>query len=299
MNIIEILSSSNIEEVSLIFQSLLNRTPILIIGSDEFIVEELINSLTSFMPFRNILIFFDDFIHNDDYQALIENEEVDIETERNLFISFPNSVNKVINLTEIFFSWIVGCTDNERNRKVNEIIWNKFYINHDFFLKIDITDNKIKAEVIGRKFHPLDLTFERWLFQNAINRTEISIEKMKRVIAKSYKKSKISEADLEELMDFSFEELELKENILKKEIINFFQACKRTFSVLNRLKNIESFGFSTKISTRTIYSTIAYKFSSIGRILEFIEKNWKINFFTLLDAKKTSNFTDTFESLWG
>ncbi|WP_371801960.1 hypothetical protein [Candidatus Lokiarchaeum ossiferum] len=299
MNIIEILSSSNIEEVSLIFQSLLNRTPILIIGSDEFIVEELINSLTSFMPFRNIVIFFDDFIHNDDYQALIENEEVDIETERNLFISFPNSVNKVINLTEIFFSWIVGCTDNEINRKVNEIIWNKFYINHDFFLKIDITDNKIKAEVIGRKFHPLDLTFERWLFQNAINRTEISIEKMKRVIAKSYKKSKISEADLEELMDFSFEELELKENILKKEIINFFQACKRTFSVLNRLKNIESFGFSTKISTRTIYSTIAYKFSSIGRILEFIEKNWKINFFTLLDAKKTSNFTDTFESLWG
>lgn len=109
MNIIEILSSSNIEEVSLIFQSLLNRTPILIIGSDEFIVEELINSLTSFMPFRNILIFFDDFIHNDDYQALIENEEVDIETERNLFISFPNSVNKVINLTEIFFfmdSWM-------------------------------------------------------------------------------------------------------------------------------------------------------------------------------------------------
>ena len=164
---------------------------------------------------------------------------------------------------------------------------------------IEITENGLKAEIIGKEFQPLDLSFEKWLFQNAINRTEISIERMKRIIAKSYKKSKISKADLDDRMNFSFEELELKENILKKEIINFYQASKRTFSVLNRLKNIESFGYSTRISTRTIYSTIAYKFSSIERILDFIEKNWKINFFTLLDAKKTSNFTDTFESLWG
>lgn len=299
MNIIEILSSSNIEEVSLIFQSLLNRTPILIKGQQDFVVEELINSLTSFLPFRNILIFYDDFIHQEDYRAIIENEEDDIETERNLFLSFPNSVTKVTAISEDFHSWIIGYIDNERNQVKNQILWNKFYNNHDFFLKIDITDNELEAEIVGRQFHPLDLSFEKWLFQNAINRTEISIERMKRVIAKSYKKSKISKTDLENLMNFSFEELELKENILKKEIINFFQACKRTFSVLNRLKNIESFGFLTKISTRTIYTTIAYKFSSIERILEFIERNWKINFFTLLDAKRTSNFTDTFESLWG
>ena len=100
-------------------------------------------------------------------------------------------------------------------------------------------------------------------------------------------------------MNFYFEEMELKENIIKKEISDFYLASKRMLNILSRMKNLEVLGYSTSISSKTLFSTIAYNQSSIERILNFIMQEWNMNYYTFLNSKKSSNFTDTFESLWG
>ncbi len=299
MNNIEILSNANIEDVSLIFHSLLNRTPILIKGEIESKIEEFINFLSTFLPFRNMMIFYDDFTSSDDYLILLENEDGDIETLRNTFICFPFALHKLSSIVTSFSSWIIGSLNtDEKQVELNHII-HLLYEKHNFFLEINIDEENISTQLIGNKFPIIELDFEKWLFQNAIHHTENSIEKMKRVISKSVKLNRHSTSEFESLMNFTYEEQELKINLLKKEIINFYEASKRTFSILNRIKSMESFGISTCISNRILYSTISYKFCSISRILDFIEKCWKVNFFSIVNTKKTSNFSDTFESLWG
>jgi hypothetical protein len=299
MNIIDLLSSSDIEDVSIIFYCLLDRIPILILGDNGEEIDEMINALSTFLPFRNIMTFYDDFIDHEDYSMVNEIEEDDNETLRNLFLCFPSAISKLIENIHSFQSWIIGCITTELNSENVLKISEMLISNQNHFLTIQIIDSGIKTQYEAKKFTHFELNFEKWLFQNAINHTEISIEKMRRVISKTIRKKKNYEKEYKKLMNFSFEERELKENILRKEIINFFEACKRTYSILNRLKNFESQGLFTKISSRTLYSTIAYKHCSIDRILNFINRSWNIDFFSLLNTKKASNFTDTFESLWG
>jgi hypothetical protein len=296
MNLIKYFNNSEIDDIALILRCLLDRLPIVISGPNDEEIEEFINELTMLIPFRNTMIFYTDFIENEDFFGLTENEEIDIETERNLFIAFPFAVEKIKNSSFSFKSWIIGCNMNSES---NMEVINKLYFNERQFLRVKLQDFSLKTQIEGKEFINFDLTFEKWLFQNALKNTEISIEKMKRVISKRIKSKKIGHDHLENLMNFSYEEQEIKMNIIKKEINNFYGACKRAFNILNRLKNLESFGYQTKISSKTLFSTIAYKQATIERFIDFIIAEWNVHYEPFLESKKVSNFTDTFESLWG
>ena len=122
---------------------------------------------------------------------------------------------------------------------------------------------------------------------------------MKRIINKSIKNPKKHYEDFEDLMNFSLESEELKQNMIKKEINNFFEASKRAFNILNRIKILESLDIRISFSQRTLNSIVSYNQAPISRLLDFIKAEWNLEFEDNFDNKKLSNFTDTFESLWG
>jgi len=299
MDLIKRFSNSEIEDISLLIRCLLDRIPIIILSDQENVIENLMNELVSLIPFRNAVIFLSDFLDNDDYSQILEYEDYDLNNERNVFLSFPNTTQRAMELIQNFNSWIIGVQITKQNYSSFITVHNKVYSQSDFFLKLEIENENLKAEIIGKKFQNLNISLERWIYQNAINRTEVEIEKMKRVLLKRTRFKKIPDDQISSIMNFDVEEGEIKENIIKKEILNFFNACKRSINILNRMKILESFKIQTKLSPRTLYSTIAYKNAHIERILHFIFCEWKEDFFSLLNFKETSNFTDTFESLWG
>jgi len=299
MNLIELFTSSKNEDIALILHCLLDRIPIVIISSNEEDVENIINGLTNLISFRNIMIFYTDFVNLDDYNNLLESEEYDMEVQRNVFLCYPFALEKAISVFGNFNFWIIGCTNNVENKPVLNKLFEVLNRTSSQFLLINIHKNSLKPRKEGNNAYKLDISFEKSLYQNAINHTEVAIEKMKRVISKRINTKKILNEQYENLMNFYFEEMELKENIIKKEISDFYLASKRTLNILSRMKNLEVLGYPTSISSKTLFSTIAYNQSSIERILNFIMQEWNMDFKTFLNSKKSSNFTDTFESLWG
>ena len=299
MNLIELFTSSKNEDIALILHCLLDRTPIIIISSNEEEVENIMNGLTNLISFRNIMIFYTDFVNLDDYNNLLESEEYDMEVQRNIFLCYPFALEKAIEVFENFDFWIIGCTNSIENRPYLTKLFKGLTNRKSQFLLIDIQKNSLKPRIEGNKANKLDISFEKSLYQNAINHTEVAIEKMKRVISKRINTKKILNEQYENIMNFYFEEMELKENIIKKEITDFYLASKRTLNILSRIKNLELMGYPTSISSKTLFSTIAYNQSSIDRILNFIMQEWNMNYYAFLNSKKSSNFTDTFESLWG
>jgi len=299
MNLIELFTSSKNEDIALILHCLLDRTPIIIVSSNEEEVENIMNGLTDLISFRNIMIFYTDFVNLDDYNNLLESEEYDMEVQRNIFLCYPFALEKAIEIFENFNFWIIGCTNSIENRPYLTKLFKGLTNNNSQFLLIDIQKNSLKPRIEGHKADKLDISFEKSLYQNAINHTEVAIEKMKRVISKRINTKKILNEQYENIMNFYFEEMELKKNIIKKEISDFYLASKRTLNILTRIKNLELLGYPTSISSKTLFSTIAYNQSSIDRILNFIMQEWNLDYYALLNSKKSSNFTDTFESLWG
>ena len=299
MNLIELFTNSKNEDIALILHCLLNRMPIIIISSDEEEIENIINGLTNLITFRNIMIFYTDFVSMEDFENLIESEEYDMDVQRNLFLCYPFALEKAIEIFDIFNYWIIGCLNNIENRTYLNTLIEQLYKSNSQFLRINIEKNSLKPRIENKKSDKIDISFEKSLYQAAINHTEVAIEKMKRVISKRINPKKILDEQYDNIMNFHFEEIELKENIIKKEITDFYLAAKRTLNILTRMKNLEMIGFPTRISSKTLFSTIAYNQSSIERILDFIIKEWNVNYFSFLNSKKSSNFTDTFESLWG
>ncbi|MHA1563574.1 MAG: hypothetical protein ACTSPA_15855 [Promethearchaeota archaeon] len=299
MNLIELFTSSKNEDIAFILHCLLDRIPIVIISSNEEEVENMMNGLTNLISFRNIMIFYTDFVNLDDYNSLLESEEYDIEVQRNIFLCYPFALEKAIEVFENFNFWIIGCTNSIENRPYLDKLFRRLYKKNSQFLLIDIHENSLKTRIEGNKPDKMDISFEKSLYQNAINHTEVAIEKMKRVISKRINVKKILNEQYENIMNFYFEEMELKENIIKKEITDFYLASKRTLNILTRIKNLENLGYSTSISSKTLFSTIAYNQASMERILNFIMQEWNMNYYPFVNSKKSSNFTDTFESLWG
>lgn len=297
MKLIEIFSNSTIDDNAITLRCILDRIPVIVIGNSDQEVEDFINDLSGLISFRNQLVFYTDFVEKDDYYNVILNEENDFEAQRNTFLCYPFAVERTIEIFDHFNSWIIGCTKefSDQFQKVKEILYN----NHNYFLIIRLEQHVLKAQIEGQKFPNLKIEFEKWLFQYAIKSTEIAIERMRRVISKNINLKKLPNDAYHNIMNFSFEEKELKINIIKKEINNLYQACRRSFNILNRMKSIENLNLKTRISAKTLLNTIAYEQASIERILDFIIAEWRSNYNIFLESKKISNFTDTFESLWG
>ena len=121
MNLIELFTNSKNEDIALILHCLLDRIPIVIVSSNEEEVENMMNGLTGLISFRNVMIFYTDFVNLDDYNNLLESEEYDMEVQRNIFLCYPFALEKAIEVFEDFNFWIIGCTNNVENREMRAL----------------------------------------------------------------------------------------------------------------------------------------------------------------------------------
>jgi len=297
MKIIEYFTQSKVENIALLMKCLFDRIPILIQTKTDQIAEDFINELMSLISFRNPLIYYTDFVEIEDYMNLNENEESDFDIPRNIFICYPFALEKCLESFNSFNNWIIS--SSQENPNFLALVKEKLYRNQKFFLYVEIFEKEICSQIEGPTFPNLNIDFEKWLYHDAIKNTEVSIEKMKRIISKQIRLKKLPQELYDNVMNFSFEENELKMNLIKKEILNFYQASKRAFNTLNRFKNLKNFGLNAKISKKTLYKTIAYDHASSERLFEFIKSEWNTNYEIFLESKKISDFADTFESLWG
>jgi len=135
--------------------------------------------------------------------------------------------------------------------------------------------------------------------KNVILGTEVSIEKMKRVLAKKVDLKHTSKEQLKLLLDFDHEEIELKKNLIQKEALDFYQAAKRALYIMNRMEMLKQFGMDSSLADKTLSSTISYEAAKADRILDFIQSEWGIKFEAVIKSGRTSNFGDLIESMWG
>ncbi len=140
-------------------------------------VEDFINELNLLINFRTQIIFYTDFVDTNDYINLIENEENNFEIQRSIFICYPFAIEKIIETVPLFNSWILGISNETQllYTKIKEFLFSK----QDYFLNIDLDQKVLKTQIEGKKFPNLKLDFEKTLYQNAINNTEIAIERMR------------------------------------------------------------------------------------------------------------------------
>ncbi len=298
MNFFEFLDRLKRNNNSIILYCLLNRIPIIVLGEDPDKIDDFLIELSELVHFRKEYVFYTDFISREDYENLIANENIDYNYQR-AHVRCPCNVSfKALSQFDNLYSWLIGLKIPE---KKDELIYIKNLIkrNTKSLLYITITSNTISIEIIGVNSKLIDLTLEQNIFKKISQDTEKSIIKMKRVLSDKITTNQLDKDLLKTLLDFEVEKNELKKNIFKREIQNFYSGSKRAFFILSRLNLLNNIGIQTKVSSKTLLETIDYEEAPIDRICSFIKKEWGDNYLDLIEDGKKAIMGDKIVSLWG
>ncbi|MFX0003041.1 MAG: hypothetical protein ACFE9J_06115 [Candidatus Hermodarchaeota archaeon] len=298
MNFFEFLDGLKLNNNSLILYCLLNRIPIIVLGENSDKIDELLIELSELIHFRKEYVFYTDFISKEDYENLIANESIDYNYQR-AHVRCPCNVSaRALSQFDNLYSWLIGLKIPE---KKEELIYVKNLIkrNTHNLLYIIMISNTISVEIEGINSKGLDLTFEQNIFKKITQDTEKSIVKMKRVLSDKITTNQLDKDLLKTLLDFEVEKNELKKNIFKREIQNFYSGSKRAFFILSRLNLLNNIGIQTRVSSKTISETIDYEEAPIDRICSFIKNEWGDDYSNLIEDGKKAIMGDKIVSLWG
>ena len=298
MNFFKLVNKLKRKQSSLILYCLLDRIPIIVFGDDSNKIDDLLLELSDLVDFRKEMVFNTDFISNIEYTNLIQNEDIDYNTQR-IQIRCPDDVSfEALNQFENFRSWLMGINitkQNENLQYIKGLIKKKISI----FLNILMTANKVSVEFEGVNTKLLDLSLEREILQKISQDTEKSIIRMKRVLSDRIKLNNIDDDLIQTLLDFNAEKNELKRNIFKKEIQIFYSGSKRAFFILSRLNLLNNLEIKTKIGSKTLLETIDFEEVPIGRIISFIKYEWGEDYSNLIENNNKIFIVDKIDSLWG
>jgi len=268
------------------------------LGDDSDHIDNILIELSELVHFRKDYIFYTDFISKIEYENLISNEEIDYNYQR-AHIRCPCNVSfKALSQFDNIHSWLIGLKNPEQKE---QLIYIKNLIRKKAkeILYIIITPKDIYIELEGLNSKSIDLTFEQNIFKKISQDTEKSIAKMKRVLSDKITTNKLDKDLVKTLLDFEQEKSELKKNIFKREIQNFYSGSKRAFFIFSRLQLLNNLEIQTNIGSKTLLETIDYEEASIERIISFIKKEWGENYSDLIEDGKKAFIGDKLVSLWG
>ena len=282
-------------QFALLLRIILDRIPVIIIGKDHNEIDNFLNGLIAMVPHRHEYIFWSDFIENDEYLSLIQEEDNDFSIPRNVFCAPTNASKHLFNRIERFRGWIIGFEIS--NGISQEGIIANFKNYEERFLIILIEQNELKLSLFGVD-NNINLDFEKKTIDKAIQKTEIALEKMKRVLKKRIKTPPSNDV-MTAIMRFDIEEEKIRSNIFIQEIQTFIQAGMRSLAILSRIDLLRELGFDVELSGSTLLQTIDFEEINPDRIIQLVQAEYGVDFSPCIKGGKIIQVGDRIDGFWG
>jgi len=282
-------------QFALLLRIILDRIPVIIFGKDHNEIDNFLNGLISMAPHRHEYVFWSDFIENDEYLSLIQEEDNDFNIPRNVFCAPTNASKHIFNRIEKFRGWIIGFEIS--NGISQEGVISNFKNFEERFLIIIMEQNELKLTLFGVD-NNINLDFEKKIIDKAIQKTEIALEKMKRVLKKKIKTPPSNDV-MTAIMRFDIEEEKIRSNIFIQEIQTFIQAGMRSLAILSRIDLLRELGFDVELSGNTLLETIDFEEVNPDRIIQLVQAEYGVDFSSCIKGGKIIQVGDRIDGFWG
>ncbi len=283
-----------VKQFALLLRMLLDRIPIVLFGKQPESIDNLLDRIVSIIPHRQNYVFGKDFLQLEEYEELCQDEIENLDTKRAVFSSLTGDSHKIFDEIEDLKGWIIGF-DTSNELKEGEIKSNMSKYN---FLGVYIGLEEIELSLYGLKEKEVDLKFEKNLIQKAINKTDVAVEKMKRVLKKRVKADP-SKQVISNIMDFESEAGQIQQNIFNQEINIFTQAGERALAILNRITLLRKLGYKMKISGKTLLETIDCEDVTPDRLLQLVQAEYGEDYSACIKGGGAARFGDRIDGFWG
>lgn len=287
-------------DFALILRCVFDRVPIIIGSKDKEKLDDLLIKLCDLIPIRKEIVFGTDFLEKEEFDVIIQEEKLDYDNQRIIFRAPVNSEDLILDKIENLKGWIIGlCINGNVNAFFEKALRLRKKNGTSLFIKFDEA-NKIEfVKLYSENDEKLDTNLEKRIIKKTFSQTEFALERIKRVLDKKIQgHNGINQSIISSIIDLSQEELIIKENIFKKEILEFYQASRRGLALLTRLNFLNQFQ-PVMIGKKIFFDAISYEDINTARFLDFVNAEWGERFMNLIDDSKFSVLGDRLDSLWG
>jgi len=276
------------------FSQLLNclflRVPVIVFGNDSNVVNMYVDFLATLFPHRETVVYWTDFVTREEHLQLLFSEEQDYDMKRVTILVYSQYAKRALSDFQDFKGCIIGVKSDLFNLK--DIV--KTLLNKNKNCGVLQLLNPFKFQ----KYGSIDMFFGKMISEKLLERTSVAMEKIKKVLKKKVSKKQLNEHILRVLLDFDVEEEVLREEILREEILKFVHACRRALCLLSRIRLLEQFKISGKISGKTLLETIGYSQTPSEDIILFIKAEWNEDFENILQKGRFFQIEDWINGLW-
>lgn len=278
------------EEFSHLLNCLFLRVPIIVFGENSNVINMFVDFLATLLPHREPVVYWTDFVTREEHLQLLSAEEQDYNVKRSIILVYSQYARRALSEFFDFKGCIIGVKSTTMGL--------------DEVKKVVIARNgscgvlRISDMLRFQKYGNVDMYFGKMLSEKVLEKTSVAMERIRRVLVKKLGRKRLNANLLKILLDFSAEEEAIREEVLKEEILKFVHACRRALYLLSRIRLLEQFRISGKISGKTLLETIGYFQTPPEDIILFIKTEWNEDFENILQKSRFSHIEDWLSSLW-
>lgn len=278
------------EEFSQLLNCLFLRIPIIVFGENSDTINMFVDFLATLIPHREPIVYWTDFVTREEHLQLLSAEERDYDVKRVVILIYTQYAKRALSEFSEFKGCIIGVKST--SMALEDVI--KIILGKNDSCGVFYVSNLFKFRIYGN----ISMYFGKMLSEHVIEKTGVAMERIRKVLIKKLGKKQLSENILKILLDFDVEEEAIREEILKEEILKFVHACRRALYLLSRIRLLEQFRITGRISGKTLLETIGYFQTPPEDIILFIKAEWGEDFENILQKGRLSHIEDWLSSLW-
>ena len=280
-----------------LLNALLLRIPIVVLGEHERDVNYFIVNLAKLVPHRQQVIFWTDFVTNQEADLLFENEKQNHDNKRVIILCNSNVMCQALQKISRFDAWAMAFVPKSKDDLM--AMMNKLKSCTTTFLVVSLSGEKDQVKVYGRDPFTAGFKFEKKIIAKVIEEANTSITRLSRLITKKVGKTAISKQLLSSVVNFDTEASMIQQDLYEKELSEFVHAARRAFTLLTRLKLVHEFGLKVRIDSQTLLDTIDYDQIVPEKLLQFINAEYGEDFADCLGTGRMSRIGDWIDGMWG
>ncbi|MHA1215707.1 MAG: hypothetical protein ACTSPX_00050 [Candidatus Thorarchaeota archaeon] len=287
-----------------LLHAVLNRFPIIVVGEDTEIVDDLVSSIAMLAPHHHTLVFWRDFTSEDEITAVWEEERHDYEVARTTVCCLSSNIRLALDRVRSFNGWIIGVTVGKRalGLEVDESVIEK--------LRDLLTDQSRNHGVLRVK-SPSDLVFhtacppagklqvERHIVNKILTRKKQSLERIRRLLKKSVRGMEVPTAIVQALLQLDEEAVKVTHDMFNEEVSGFVHAARRAVTILSRIRLVREVGAPTRLTERNLFEAIGWSIGGVSDMIRFIQAEWHEDFSDCVNSSALMGLGAWVDSMWG
>ncbi|TFF87059.1 hypothetical protein EU519_00430 [Candidatus Thorarchaeota archaeon] len=292
------------DEFPLLLNSILTRIPIVVIGQDVELIDDVSDSLTSLCPHRHRIVFWRDFTSEDEIDAVWEEEKHDYEVSRTIVCSLASNLRLALDRIRTFGGWVLSLPVGSKvlGTTINE---------HEVRNIVERIRSRSENCGILRVHSPSALSFgtlepttsslalEKGIVDKILTRKRQSLERIKRLLRKSLRDVDGSAELISTILTLDDESDKITQDVFDEEINSYVHAARRAVTILSRIRLAREFGAPTTLTERNLFEAVGWDSGNLGDLIQLIIAEWHEDFSDCVKTGTLSGLGAWVDSMWG